>query len=33
MHLALGLLFGVYPLVTERGMYCNTCRNFLGPNS
>ncbi len=33
MHLALGLLFGVYPMVTERGMYCNVCKHFFSPGS
>ena len=33
MHLGLGLLFGVYPLVAERGMYCNACRNFFRPQA
>ena len=30
-HLALGLLFSVYPLVTERGMLCNTCGQHFEP--
>lgn len=30
MHLGLGLLFGVYPLVRERGMHCTACGHFFG---
>lgn len=28
-HLVVGLLFGVYPLVNKRGMYCNACGHFF----
>jgi hypothetical protein len=30
-HLAIAMLLGVYPLVTEPGMYCNACRTYFRP--
>lgn len=31
LHLAIGFLFSVYPLSTERGMLCDKCGHFFRP--